>query len=140
VWTLYCYDDGKRPDIWERWFFDESLVTDAIRARHERVWVALRGMKIWDSYRLVHDCPVDGVKEVVIKVKKDLQWRLGGIYGPAQREFTVLGAFYHKGTRYYPDGILSQVKTAKSELEKSNFKKRFTREPPKLADRAKASS
>lgn len=136
MWSLYCYDDGNTPDIWERWFFDEPLVSNAIRARHDNVWKFLKGMSVWTDYRLVHDCPVDGVKEVVVKVKTDLQWRIGGVYGPDQREFTVLGAFYHKGTQYLPKGILSEIETRKSVLEASKFKKRLRREPPRITDRA----
>ena len=136
MWTLYCYDDGSKPDIWERWFFDDPLVSKAIRARHRVVWNYLKGMNVWADYSLVHDCPVDGVKEVVVKVKKDLQWRIGGVYGPIQREFTVLGFFYHKGTQYLPKAILSEIETRRDTLLAGNYQKRLRREPPRITDRA----
>lgn len=138
MWTLYCYDDGNKPDIWERWFFDDPLVSNAIRARHKVVWKYLEGMQYWTDYNLFHDSPVGGVKEVRILVKKDLQWRLGGVFG--HREFTVLGAFYHKGNQYLPKAILNEIETRKDLLKAANFTKRIRREPPEITDRAKVAS
>jgi hypothetical protein len=89
-------------------------------------------MPIWTDYNLVHDSPVEGVKEVRILVKKDLQWRLGGVYGPNQREFTILGAFYHKMQRYYPKGALGEIERRRDALRAGRFKKRKLREPPRV--------
>ncbi len=53
-----------------------------------------------------------------------------------QREFTVLGAFYHKGTQYLPKGILSEIEARKKSLGESKYQKRLKREPPRITDRA----
>ena len=130
MWAFYCYDDGQSPDIWRRWLFQDRDVSKSIQARHDVVIGMLRQQDVWNDGDLVHGLPVDGLVEIVLLVKKDLQWRIAGMYGPKRREFTVLGFFYHKGSQYRPKGILSEIESRRDEVRKSNFRKATRCEPP----------
>lgn len=74
--------------------------------------------------------------EIVVKVKRDLQWRVIGMFGPSQREFTVIGFLYHKGKQYLPKGIVSELERRRDEIRASKFRKIRSCEPPAITERA----
>lgn len=136
AWRFFCYDDGEELDIWRRWFRCERKVTDKIRARHRVVLDRLRVTEFWRTEPdLVHGLPLDGVVELVVMVKRDLQWRIVGTYGGGQNVFTILGFVYHKGDKYYPKGEMAKIERRRDELKKGGFQKRRPCEPPTITER-----
>jgi hypothetical protein len=109
-WTYRCYNDGKSPNLWQRWYDEHP----SAQGSHDAAFGILEQLKVW---REPNAKAFDEVVEVRFKAG-GIQHRIFGFYGPGVRQqFIFTGVGYHKGKNYTPKGILSACALRRSEIE-----------------------
>jgi hypothetical protein len=111
-WTYQCYDDGKLPNRWQRWFDDHFNAQGA----HDNAFDMLENMDTWREPNSKH--LGEGLVEVRFKGEDKLQWRVFGFFQKGQRQvFVVVASGYHQQKKYYPSGIIEKSRVLKLEIE-----------------------
>lgn len=109
-WTYKCYDDGKSPNLWQRWYDDNPVA----RGAHDAAFGILEQLEFWHE---PNSRAFDDIVEVRFKAGR-VQHRIFGFYGSGVRQqFVVTGAGSHKDQVYKPKGILSLCSNRRSEIE-----------------------
>ncbi len=111
MWTYRCYDDGKQPTLWRRWYDDNPNY----HGSHDSIFEILEWRWNWGP---PHADFIDKDNRIVaVRLTGQVKHRIWGIYGETRGEFIVLGACYHKQRSYYPRGILNTVVSRKNEIQ-----------------------
>jgi hypothetical protein len=97
-WTFRCYDDGRSPDLWRRWFDSHP----ECQAKHDSVLDILEQRDVWTE-PYVKTLRAGGLVE--IRIVGGVQWRIFGYYS-GLKSFTVVATGNHKGSVYSPRDIL----------------------------------
>ena len=107
MWTFYCHDDGKNPDLWARWYANDASERD--RAAHDQTFDILEKQVIWKEPQV--KTLSGGLCE--IRISGSVKWRLLGFYYPKgiRRVFTLLMFCYHKQRRYSPPDALNMARS-----------------------------
>jgi hypothetical protein len=123
MWKYRCYDDGGKPDLWKRWYDDHKDV----QGSHDSVFDALESMVSW---RKPWTDFIDKKARIIeVRLSGDVEWRVFGFHGGAQREFIVLGTGYHKGRVYTPANVRKTAIKRKQEIEADPGKAKFCERP-----------
>lgn len=107
---FYCYDDGKTPNLWKRWYDDQS---DRVQARHDAVIRILKTLNPWRN-PYFHPLGNKGIGQIILKT--DVQWRVLGFHSADRTEFTVVYTCYHKGDVYTPRDAQMTAETRMNEI------------------------
>jgi hypothetical protein len=109
-WTYKCYDDGKSPSLWQRWYDD----TPAAQGSFDAALNFLEALEVWQepNARKIGDL-------IEIKCKGGgIQHRVFGFYSTGEKQkFIVLGFGDHKDRVYNPKDILKTCTRRRKEVE-----------------------
>jgi hypothetical protein len=113
MWTYCCYDDGKEPDLWRRWYDDNP----DFQGTHDSIFEMLEDRVNWGPKQVEYLDAENRILEVRLNGK--VKHRILGCYGwDVRQEFIVLGTCYHKQKVYHPHGIKDTVVRRKQEVER----------------------
>ena len=119
----FCYPTGDEPDLWARWFAQQSK---RAQAKHATVMRFLSdGHWQRPHYRELTGKP-QGLGE--IRVSTEVEWRLIGRRDEAEDSFTLLIICHHKGKVYTPTNALDTALARWREIE--NGLERIERNDP----------
>lgn len=114
IWTYRCYDDGNKPNLWQRWYDSNPNY----QGKHDSVFRIIEHHDQWrEPYTKILK---DGLVEV--RITGDVQWRIFGFFSKTRREFIVVSTGYHKGQIYDPRNIIKKSIVIKNDI-KSGIKK-----------------
>lgn len=109
MWTYRCYDDGKQPNLWRRWYDSNP----DYQGTHDSIFDILEQQQQW---KMPWTRPLgDGLIEVRLHGK--VQYRILGYYGDARKEFIVVGTCSHKGNVYTPKDAIKVAKKAMNDIK-----------------------
>lgn len=112
MWTYRCYDDGREPNLWRRWFDSAPDV----HGSHDSVFGGLEQLDQWKPPWSEYFDKNNRIVEV--RLDGSVQWRVFGFFSSVQRrEFIVLDIGYHKQRVYTPAGIRKILVRKKKEVE-----------------------
>lgn len=115
MWTYRCYDDGKSPNLWQRWYAE----TSGAQGAHDANFEILEQQPQWKP---PHTKFFDKPNRIIeVRLQGTVKHRILGVYGK-EREFIVLGACYHKQKVYFPHDIRRTVIKRKNEIDADNSK------------------
>lgn len=107
---FHCYDDGKAPNLWQRWY---DRAGGAIRGKHDSIWDHLE-TRPGNAWRMPQAKPLGG-ELFEVRIHGGVKWRVLGFFWPRIGEFTVVGICNHKDNVYDPkDAIKTAHKTIKA--------------------------
>jgi hypothetical protein len=113
MWKYRCYDDGRRPNLWQRWY-DSS---PDFQGSHDSIFEMLESRNTWGP---PHADFLDKENRIVeVRLTGKVKHRILGFYGEARGEFIVLGTCAHKQTVYTPRNIRETVVSRKTEIQKN---------------------
>ena len=117
MWNYRCYDDGRTPSLWQRWY-DQNKDK---RGTHDSVFRMLEQQKQWTN--TVHTKIFDKNNGIIeVRLTGNPKHRILGFYGEAQREFVILGTCTHKQHVYDPPSIRKTVVSRKKEILENKLK------------------
>jgi hypothetical protein len=108
TWTYQCYDDGKQPNLWQRWYEKHPEA----QGRHDAAFDMIEQMDVWQKPRVKS---FGKITEVILN--GPVAHRIFGFFGSDPHVFIVTGVGYHKDQRYYPTDILKTVVKRRKEIE-----------------------
>lgn len=111
LWSYRCYDDGRTPQLWQRWY-DEN---PEFRGTHDAVFDQIEQMTLWEEPHVKLLLKTERIFEVRLNGK--VRHRILGFYGEARREFVIVATCYHKQSNYYPPGIRDTAAKRKKQIE-----------------------
>src|SRR5437763_658057 len=104
MWTYRCYDDGRTPNLWQRWY----TAHPDYRGSHDAIFDTLEQMVEWKPPYV--DFLNKNERIVEVRLRGRVKHRILGIYSNKRRaEFIVLGTCNHKGKVYEPPNIEKTV-------------------------------
>lgn len=113
-WTYRCYDDGKEPNLWQRWYESRPLVQGA----HDNAFETLESEPIWKGGHIRKLVNANGVHEVKFKGNDKREWRVFGFFdNRIRQQFIVVEIGYHKKQNYTPRGVIKKAINRKKEIE-----------------------
>jgi hypothetical protein len=116
MWTYRCYDDGRQPNLWRRWY--ES--NPNFRGSHDSIFEMLETRVNWGP---PHTRYLDDENRIVeVRLSGKVKHRILGFYSDVQLEFIVLGTCIHKQRVYTPHGIRDTVVIRKNEIQSNQGK------------------
>ena len=101
-WTYRCYDDGKSPTLWHRWFSKNENCQGA----HDSTFRILEQQESWIGPNWKRLGP--GIGEVKVTAG-NVEWRIVGFIRGTQ-EFVVVAIGYHKQRVYTPRNLLDDAR------------------------------
>lgn len=115
-WTYRCYVDGRRPNLWQRWY-DEN---PEAQGKHDGRFMVLEQQDRWESPSpswkpLSGD--MKGLSEVRFEGKDRRAWRVFGHTNQTAQIFTVLSIGFHKDRKYTPKNVMGLAKHRWKEIE-----------------------
>jgi len=114
--TYRCYDDGRQPNLWRRWYDSHP----DFQGSHDSVFEMLESRMNWGP---PHAEFLDKENRIVeIRLTGKVKHRILGFYGQVRGEFIVLGSCIHKQKVYTPHGIKETVINRKTEIESNQQK------------------
>ena len=112
-WSYRCYDDGGKPNLWQRWYDD----TPAAQGGHDNAFDILEQQISWREPNARHLSEADGLIEVKFKGTDNRQWRVFGFYQSGVRqEFVVVATGYHKMQVYTPRDVIRKAGRIKKKI------------------------
>lgn len=112
MWTYRCYNDGKDPNLWQRWY----RANKAARGAHDNAFRMLEQREEWQEPNAKH--LGKGLIEVKFKGVDKRQWRIFGYHTAGEhRDFTVIGVGYHKDRVYTPRDAIPKAREIKADIE-----------------------
>jgi hypothetical protein len=113
MWKYRCYDDGRQPNLWQRWYDSNPN----FQGSHDAVFEILESRMNWGPPHA--DYLDKGNRIVEIRLTGKVKHRILGFYGNARGEFIVLAACFHKQSVYTPHNIKETVIARKIEIQKN---------------------
>lgn len=110
-WTYRCYDDGKSPDLWRRWYD----ANPDIHGTHDSTFDILEQQDRWAKPH----CDFINKDERLLEIRLNgkVKFRIFGYYDlEVRKQFVVLGIGNHKGPVYSPKDILKTIILRKKEV------------------------
>lgn len=108
-WTFRCYDDGKSPNLWQKWYDDNP----AARGAHDATLDIIVQQAVW---RGPNTKAFDDKVEIKFK-GGNVQHRIFGFYGGTKQQFIITAVGYHKDKVYHPKDILKTCTKRRKEIE-----------------------
>lgn len=108
-WTFKCYDDGRSPNLWQRWYDDNARA----RGAHDAILDIIEQLERW---REPYTKAFDDVVEIRFTAQK-VERRIFGFYGGTKQQFVVTATGSHKGKVYTPKEILKTHSKRRKEIE-----------------------
>jgi hypothetical protein len=102
MWKYRCYDDGRQPNLWQRWYEAHS----DYQGSHTAVFDFLEQCVQWKMPWA--DTLGDGLIEVRLSGK--VKWRVLGYYSDVRVEFVVVLVCNHKQNVYAPKDAIPTAK------------------------------
>lgn len=112
MWTYRCYDDGKKPNLWQRWYD----ANPDYQGRHDAVFDTLESLPYWKepySKYLNNDERI-----IEVRLTGKVKHRILGFYGTKKQEFIVVATCNHKGKVYDPPDAPARAVKRKKEIER----------------------
>jgi hypothetical protein len=113
MWTYRCYDDGRKPNLWQRWYDDNP----EFRGSHDSVFEMLECRTAWG--RPHADFLNKDARLVEVRLSGNPKHRILGFYGDGRLEFVVVGVCIHKQRVYTPHGIKETAIFRKNEIQRN---------------------
>lgn len=113
MWTYRCYDDGRSPCLWKRWYDDEG--NKVYRGSHDSAFGILEQQTQWREPNAKFFDKDHRIIEVRLSGK--VECRILGFYGKSRYEFIVIATCYHKDKVYSPKDIRTIAQQRKAEIE-----------------------
>jgi len=111
MWSYRCYDDGKVPNLWQRWYDAHPEV----QGSHDAVFHFLEQRDQWrEPFSKVFD---KNLKIIEVRLNGKVKYRILGFYGSAQHEFIVVATCSHKQSVYDPPDVKMTAGKRKKEIE-----------------------
>lgn len=111
MWTYRCYDDGREPNLWQRWYDSNA----EYRGSHDAVFGMLEQMTDW-RMPLV-DLLIEKHRIFEVRLTGKVRHRILGIYSAyARKEFIILATCTHKQRVYDPHDIKKTAVKRKNEI------------------------
>ena len=110
-WTYRCYDDGKMPNLWRRWYDDNKPA----RGAHDATFEMLEKMESWGppNFKSLGS----ELYEVKFFGQDKRQWRVFGMVDQHGQEFIALNVGYHKDKNYTPSNVMSKARERLKEVK-----------------------
>lgn len=116
MWTYRCYDDGRQPNLWQRWYD----ANPDFQGTHDAIFETLESRLNWGP---PHADYLDSNYRIVeVRLTGKVKHRILGFYGNVRGEFVVLGTCFHKQNVYHPPGIKVTVIDRKNEIQNNQGK------------------
>jgi hypothetical protein len=111
MWTYRCFDDGRQPNLWQRWYEENP----GFQGSHDSVFEMLESRQVWGR---PHADFLDKENRIVeVRLTGNPKHRILGFYGEMRGEFIILGTCIHKQRVYTPHGIRETVVDRKIEIQ-----------------------
>lgn len=98
LWTYKCYDDGHMPNLWQRWYGENT----AYQGTHDGVFDIIEQQEAWINPYYTKALGSDLVE---VRLSGTVQWRIFGFYGAKRRQFVVVTTGNHKENVYDPRDV-----------------------------------
>jgi hypothetical protein len=110
-WSFWDYleERGGESPI-QQWLMDKREVPVKARARIQRILLQLTGTKLWTRPLASNLHDYDEIVEIRVRYM-NIQYRLLGFRGPADREFTILFPAKEQGDEFVPSNAPSIAQT-----------------------------
>jgi hypothetical protein len=110
TWTYRCYDDGKAPDMWQRWYTSHA----ATQGKHNSVFDLVQQQQSW---KLPHYKKLRGNSEVSeVILRGQVQHRIFGYLSDVPNEFVIVAIGYHKDRVYMPKDVINTAAKRRREI------------------------
>jgi transcriptional regulator with XRE-family HTH domain len=111
MWTYRCYDDGRKPNLWQRWY-DSS---PDFQGSHDSIFEMLESRVNWGP---PHAKFLDSENRIIeVRLTGKVKHRILGFYGDTRGEFIVLGTCFHK-----QNATRLQILSRLSSIERMRFR------------------
>lgn len=126
-----CYDDGKEPNLWQRWYDGEAEKRG--RAKHDFVFGVLEQLprSRWLPLHFKKIQGQEGVFEVLIAT--NFAWRILVTLSQDNSIMTVLLTCNHKGNVYDPREALQTAGKRRRDLDNGTAQSKKCDRPGKTA-------
>jgi hypothetical protein len=113
MWKYRCYNDGRHPNLWRRWYDSNPK----FQGSHDSIFEMLESRQNWGP---PHAEFLDKENRIVeVRLTGKVKHRILGFYSDVRGEFIVLGPCIHKQGVYTPHGIRETVVDRKNESRTS---------------------
>jgi hypothetical protein len=110
MWTYRCYDDGGRPNLWQRWY--DSHVH--FQGTHNSIFDILEQRLQWGKPHADFFDKDNRILEVRLTGK--VKYRILGFHSGARQEFVIIATCSHKQRVYDPKDIRRTAIRRKQEI------------------------
>ena len=100
-WSFWDYLEERGGNPIHDWLMDKREVPTKARAKIQRILLQLAGTKLWTRPLASNLDDYDEIVEIRIRYM-NIQYRLLGFRGPAEREFTILFPAKEQGDEFVP--------------------------------------
>lgn len=116
MWTFRCYDDGGTPNLWQRWYDENS----DYQGSHDSIFEMLESRQNWGPPYTEFLDKENRIVEVRLTGK--VKHRILGFYGDVRNEFIVVATCFHKQDVYTPADIKDTAARRKREIAQKKTK------------------